>query len=298
MRSLGGPVSNPSEAGGFIGLPLLLGAAFLAFRSRKSARTQMTLVVMFGAAILSLGRHLSVNGTLTHVPLPFVVLAHLPLVNNILPVRFSLEVDACLAALIAFGIDDIRQRPIRADERASVGRQRGTFVVVAFLAVLAVTQFPEWPYAVQEVPVLPREIRQAIPAGDPVMLTYPYASVLFPQPMLWQAEGAFPFRLVGGYAEHPDADGKPTGLPNVLNPPGLQAFLEGQEGYNPYLPHVPVTAELEELTRQAIARNHIQTVLVDSSATGAEPVVDLFTRVLGQPAVSTGPLLLWVAAQT
>jgi hypothetical protein len=116
--------------------------------------------------------------------------------------------------------------------------------------------------------------------------------------MLWQAEDGFPFRLVGGYAEHPDINGKPTGLPNLLNPPGLQAFLEGQEGYNPYQPRVPVTAELEELARQAIATNHIKVVLVDSSAKGAGPVVDLLSRVLGRPQVSNEPFLLWLIGQT
>ncbi len=298
MRSLGGPLSNPSEASGFIGVPLLIAAALLAFRSRRSARMQMAIAVLFGAAILSLGRHLSINGTLTRVPLPFVVLAHLPLVNNLLPVRFSLEVHACLAAVIAFGIDDIRRARAHSPQQERLVQRRGALAAFVVLAVLVVTQLPKWPYEVQAVPVLPQEIRQAIPEGDPVVLTYPYASALFPQPQLWQAEDGFSFRLVGGYAEHPDQDGKPTGFPNLLDPPGLQGFLEGQEGYNPYLPRVPVTPELEALTREAVSRNHIKVVLVDSSAEGAAPVVDLFTRVFGRPEVSNGPFLLWHTGQT
>jgi hypothetical protein len=298
MRSIGGPLSNPSEASGFIGIPLLVVAAIVAFRSRRSPRMQMALAIMFGAAILSLGRHLSVNGTLTRVPLPFVVLAHLPLVNNLLPVRFSMEVAACLAAVIAFGIDDIRRARVDSLQQERLVQRRGALAAVVVFAVLAITQLPKWPYDVQAVPILPREIRQAIPDGDPVVLTYPYASALFPQPQLWQAEDGFSFRLVGGYAEHPDKDGKPTGFPNLLDPPGLQGFLEGEEGYNPYLPRVPVDAELEELTREATSNNHIEVVLVDSSATGAGAVIDLFTRVFGRPDVSKDPFLLWHTGDT
>ena len=65
-----------------------------------------------------------------------------------------------------------------------------------------------------------------------------------------------------------------------------------------YLPLVPVTAELEASTREALSSNGIQVVPVDSSATGSAPVVDLFTWVLGPPGVSAGHLLLWLTRTT
>ena len=54
---------------------------------------------------------------------------------------------------------------------------------------------------------LPSNVLRAIPAGDPVTITYPYSTFLEPTPMLWQAEDGFDFRLLGGYAYHPDASG-------------------------------------------------------------------------------------------
>jgi hypothetical protein len=303
MRSLGGPASNASELSGFIGLPVLVVAALFAFKSRRSPRMQMALTVMFGAAILSLGRHLSFNGFLTRVPLPYVILAHLPLVNNIMPVRLSMEVHASLAAVISFGLDDFRRgvfcrrAPSSARQHGAQVRDHAALAAIAVLAVLAVTQFPRWPYEAQEVHVLPTEIRQAMPPGDPVVLTYPYATAMFPAPMLWQLEDGFAFRLVGGYAMHPDMNGKPTGLPNPLEPPGLEAFLTGQEGYNPYVPAVPITPELLASTRASLSANHIEAVLVDNSVKGASPVVDLFTQVLGRPEVSAGTFLLWITAE-
>ncbi len=126
-------------------------------------------------------------------------------------------------------------------------------------------------------------------------ITYPYASPVFPQPMLWQAEDGFAFRLVGGYAEHPDPDGSPSGFPNPMKPGQLELFLNGQEGWNSYLPPVPVTPELVASTRVDLARYDIQMVVVDRSVSGAEPVIGLFTRVLGQPQRSQDSFTLWVS---
>ena len=101
-----------TEAGGYIGVPVIILTGYLALRSRRSPRMQLAVVLLFVAALLSLGPHLAIDGRLTHLPLPFWLLDHLPLVNGILPVRISLEVDACLAAVIAFGLDDMRRAPV------------------------------------------------------------------------------------------------------------------------------------------------------------------------------------------
>ncbi len=126
-------------------------------------------------------------------------------------------------------------------------------------------------------------------------ITYPFASPVFTQPMLWQADDGFAFRLLGGYAEHPDPDGRPTGFPNPMSPPGLQLFLEGQEGYNSYLPPVPITTGLLATTRTALSENDIRMVVVDRSVRGSGQVVNLFTRVLGRPTVSTNSFTLWAS---
>jgi len=62
-----------------------------------------------------------------------------------------------------------------------------------------------------------------VPGGDPVAITYPYDTVYTMQPMLWQAEDGFDFRLLGGYAYHPDSVGSPYLLPLPMTPSGLAA---------------------------------------------------------------------------
>ena len=289
-------MTNPSEAGGYIGIPLLIIAVFFSWRSRRSPRMQLAVAVMLGAALLSLGPHLAVDGRLTPFPLPFLLIGHLPLVDNILACRFSLEVDACLAAVVAFGLDDIHRTPARAHQRGSSARRRGAIVlgVVTLLALVA-TQWPQWPFASQVVRVMPAQIRQAVPPGDPVAITYPYASPVYAQPMLWQAESGFAFSLTGGYSEHPGLGGGPNGFPNPMIPPELENFLYGQEGYNRYIPPEPITPELIASTRTALSNYDVRMVVVDRSVPGAGPVIDLFTRVLGEPQVSSSSFALWTS---
>ena len=274
--------SIPTEIGGYIGVPLLILMGILVWFSRRSPRTQLTAILLVGAALLSLGPQLTVDGHLTGIPLPFLLLEHLPFLDNILPSRMSFEEDAFLAALIAFGLDDLRRAALRGNEHAVARRWLPSFFVVATLAVLILTQLPPWPYTdsaielqghVQPATGLPSNVLRAIPAGDPVTITYPYSTFLETQPMLWQAEDGFDFRLLGGYAYHPDASGH-TFDADVMNPPGLQQFLANQSGRlagfgDLFGPSLPVSPKLVTVARTALSTYDVQLVIVDRSAAGA-----------------------------
>ena len=183
---------------------MILIAGYLAWRSRRSPRMQLALVLLFVAALLSLGPYLSVRGRTTHFPLPFLVLGHLPLFDNILPSRISFGMDAFLAAVIAFGLDDMRGAGVRShptvDPEAPRSRERvATLVAVVTLVVVVATLLPKWPYAKLQAAGLPKTVRSVIPAGDPITVTYPYAYFPVAQPLLWQAQSDFAFRTTGGY---------------------------------------------------------------------------------------------------
>ncbi|MGH9079090.1 MAG: hypothetical protein ACRDYE_03225 [Acidimicrobiales bacterium] len=299
LRSIGDRLAGTTdnvEADGYIGVPVLILTAVLAWRSRRSPRMQLTVVLLVGAALLSLGPNLAVNGRLTGVPLPFLVLDHLPLVDNILPVRIDFEVGAFLAAVVAFGLDDVHRAPVPAD-RISVRqlklRRRSIAVLTGVtLVVLVVTQLPRWPNATSPAAVLPAAIRRAIPAGDPIALSYPYDTLYSMQPMLWQSEDGYSFRLLGGYAYHPGSKGQANAAAAPMNPPGLQRFLVGDlitvYGPPPHLGPGLVTA-----TRVTLARYDVRVVIVDGSAGQGGPVTELFDAALGPPRVSAGPFSLW-----
>ena len=309
MRSLGVRLDSGNttpEIGGYIGVPLLILTGVLAWRSRRSPRTQLTVVLLVGAAILSLGPYLAVDGHLTRIPLPFVVLDHLPLLDNILPSRISFEVCACLAALIAFGVDDLKRTsvPVDRDDSAGrrwVGRRTSITVVGVTLVVLVVTQMPQWPYPAPPASALPANLRHAIPTGDPVAITYPFDTPFSMQPMLWQTEGGYDFRLLGGFVYHPDANGHPTLWPTVLHPSGLQEFLiNSSAGYYERLLYrrqvgrvVLVSPELVATTRTSLSDYDVRMVIVDRSVKGSGPVVELFTDAIGPPTISSSGFSMW-----
>lgn len=293
-------ITDTSEAGAYIGVPLLLIATIFVWRSRRSSRMRIAAATLVAPLLLSLGPHLFVDGRNTHVPLPFLLFAHLPVLDNVVAGRFSLEVEACLAAILAFGVDDYRKARLRTDRRPVQWAAGGAALCTLVLAVFAVTQIPRWPYASQPVQSLPAKIRSAIPSGDPLAITYPYGVWPFVEPMVWQAEDDFRFRLVGGYALHPDPQGGTTIDPNPLTPPDLTVFLERLEAFSPFLrafnptltPQV-VNSVLVQSARTTLHKYHVQVVIVDRSATAAGPAIDLFTGSLGRPTVSTQRFLLW-----
>jgi hypothetical protein len=301
MRSLGSRLASQSgyaEAGGYIGIPLIILTGVLAFRSRRSPRTQLAVVLLLGAAILSLGPHLAVDGRLTHIPLPFLLLDHLPVLNGLLPNRISFEVDACLAALIAFGLDDMHRASVGRGHGPAPGKRiggRGSVVLAGVtLAVLVATQLPRWPdpFASQPAVSLPTALTSAIPSGDPVALTYPYDTANTNEPMLWQAQDGFRFRLLGGYA-YTSYFGFSSLRPSRMSPPGTQQFLANEEDINFFGPGLTVSPKLVAITRSVVSRYDIRLVIVDRSMSNSGPVMELFNDALGPPRLSVGRFSMW-----
>ena len=285
--------SNPVEFDGFIGVAVLALSGFLVWRSRRSPRMQLATVLFLGTAVLSLGPYLVIDARATGVWLPFLLLAHIPLVEEIVPVRFSLEVFGCLAAMIAFGLDDMqrdRPRPKWLTSRVLAG---------AFIVALVVTQLPQWPYSSPQESTLPTALRTAVPAGDPVTITYPYPTnftAVTAQPLGWQMDSRYTFRLLGGYAHIRHPNGGSYTIPTVMNPPGLQQFLAGQNAGlsgEPFGPALPVSPELVAATRTALSRYDVRLVIVDRSVGGSGQVMELFNDAVGPPKLSAGQFSMW-----
>jgi hypothetical protein len=113
--------------------------------------------------------------------------------------------------------------------------------------------------------------------------------------MVWQATAGFTFRLLGGYAWHPDSSGGPTGLPSIMQPPGLQHFLGAEQGAALYGPVLPLTAQLVASARTALANYDVRLVIVDRQMQGSGVVDGLFTDALGPPQLSTGLYMVWAS---
>lgn len=285
------------EDGAYIGLPLLMVIAFLCWHSRRTYRMQLSAALFVASLVLSLGPYLSINGAVTHIPLPFVVLAHIPIMDNILASRISLETSACMAAMIAFGLDDLHINKLLVSPNRAIphSKSRDRWVIaitVLVLAVLVLTEFPRWPYPTTPARGLPAKINRAIPPGDPVAITYPYADgPALASPLLWQAEDGFRFRFTGGYGHHPAANGrvdrKPADSTNLM----VEFLMTHQSGCP--CPSAPIALDVVA-TRQIIAEDHVELVIVARSVRGSRPVVRLFEKVLGPPTITSDGVSLWI----
>ncbi len=139
-----------------------------------------------------------------------------------------------------------------------------------------------------------------MPPDDPVAITYPFANSTFTEPMIWQAEDDFAFRLTGGFAAHPGPYGTKTPNPNPMEPPEMMVFLEiAQQILSPYPTYAsklePVTPELVSDTSAALEQNHIRMVLVDRTTPGAERSSSSFAAPLGYVRSQSGHFVIWTS---
>src|SRR5205807_5891781 len=96
---------NGLEWQAYGGAPLLLAAGIVAVRGWRAPLVRVTVVLAAVLGVLSLGPHLHVEGHVTHVPLPWAVLQHVPVVQQLLPGRLMVHVDMLLALLLALFVD-------------------------------------------------------------------------------------------------------------------------------------------------------------------------------------------------
>lgn len=294
-----------AENGSYLGVALLAACGALVVRLRRN-RWVVFLAAMAGIAfVLSLGPRLRVDGHGTGVLLPFDLIVHLPLLENVLPSRLSLYQDAFVALLVAVGLDALlaarraRRASAPTPSRARRARSFGLGAAVAASLALLVPAWPD-PTSPIGVPALfTTTADRAIPAGSTV-LTYPFAVSPDDQAMIWQAIDGYRFNLIGGYALIPNAQGKPSPWPPQLQPVSVQAAL-GYEALGPagYLTSTApdLGPRLAAATRTYLRAHHVGEVVVDPALGNNGPLVaGLFRRALREPPRQLGGVLVWLHA--
>lgn len=270
---------NGSEWNGYLGVPLLLICGYTAWSLRRRAEVWLFALLGAAMALLSLGPHLHVGGHDLRLPLPYLVVDHLPLFGNLLPNRLVLYVDLCAAILLAFFID-----------RALAGGSATRRAVAALAtAAVVVTLMPRWPY--QASPAVAPQFFQSAAAArfrqGEVVLVAPFSSTLAAtDPLLWQAASGMRFKTPEGYlftagpGSHPRLGPAPFALSDRL-----LAIFDGTAGGN-------VSAAEVATFRGDLADHRVEAVVV-----GPMPHVEqadaLFTTVLGRPPEVTGGVSLW-----
>jgi hypothetical protein len=224
-----------------------------------------------GLALLSLGPHLHVAGTTTAIPLPWLVLAHLPLFESADADRAMLLGFLPLALVVARWAD------------SAWPARRAALVAVLLFAVAAVLPPVPYVWTAVEVPAffqagggverLPR---------DAIVLVTPFSSKESSEAMLWQATAGYRFRMPEGDAFTPG----PTLGPK---PSFLRSTLEGLDAGTVAASPSPeardrMLAELHELGVTAV---------VAGPSPGSDRIVAYLITVLGEPPESREGVRVW-----
>ncbi len=285
--------------GAYLGLGVLALVAVLVWVCRRSPRVGLAATLGAISALLSFGSYADVNGE--RAPLPFLVLAKIPMLGDIIPVRFSMSTAACVAAVLAFSLDAIHRSAAHRPELGFGSKSahwRANVSLAAVFLVVAATWLPAWPFSSQSAQKLPSMVARSLPRGDPLVLTYPYPVTSHDSAMLWQAEAGFSFRLSGVYAMVPQRDGRPAPQAPLLHPEAVQEYFDTEETRSkPSYPRPSPNVDMVAQVREFVVRQHVDAVLVNLSATNAARVGDMLSTALGPPRLVSGDWELWVTSR-
>jgi hypothetical protein len=224
----------------YLGLPLIIVLVCFAVFFRKNKAILFAGAMAFIAFLVSLGPRLWIDGHETSVPLPFVLIEHLPALDGFQSGRFALYTALFAAGMFAIGIDELWKR--MRIWLASWALPRWSMVVRAVVvgAVAAAVFLPLIPSNARAVSptnvptFFTSKAVNSIPAGS-VVLAYPYPDltssgnflVPIPSVMLYQAVTGMRFKLFGGYGYFPSPTGKGgTTNPALLEPQSVQTLFD------------------------------------------------------------------------
>lgn len=278
-----------SENGGYIGLPLLIVLVLVAVKYRHIGIVRFATAMGLVALLFSFGPTLLVDGHSTGIPLPFRILTVFPFLNSLVASRFSLYVGLFAALLLAVGIDRLRSSGYG---RIRPGRPAALAALLIAMAAL-VPLIPAWPYASSPTAVptfFATSAVDAIPTNS-VLLTYPYPSWPFAQPMYWQSLDGLRFKMPGGDLISPaslEAENNQAGESTT------QLYLENCESGESVQ---PTSTSVEQVTNNLINWD-VGTVVVTESAEDPQCALQLFEAVLGRsPRLESG-VWVWFGVQS
>ena len=302
---LGGYLGPPLPTSEYIGLGLLvmLGVGLLVWRRDR----RLWLFGALGAitVLLSLG----VERTYW---VPWRVLAHVPLIQNILPSRFMLVTTLCVAVMLAIIIDRARHSAadvLRGAASRWSARLRpalgGALASLVGLGVAAVAIVPLATGLIGKVPLtvqtvrLPRWFADAGPRLPPrqVVLTYPFIPSGIQAPMAWPAVDSLHFAVVGG--------GGPGGVPARAGKerPGQEVLSAASFSVSG---PPPGTNSNVLAVRQALAGWGVTTAVVPNPSglpryeqgTSPETALGLLTAAIGRPPEYRDDAWVWAGVQS
>ncbi len=299
----------------YIGVVLLAACVLVVSRHwRREPLVRASAVFTVVAWVLQLGGHLTWAVHATAVPLPFEILQRLPVLQDIIPDRFSDMVALGLAAIVAVGIDKLvggmragcgaPDLPTPSDGRRKPlgGWRADALVGVALIAGLLLaapdSSYGSFPIGAASSFASPAAPWADVPAGS-VVLAYPVPQFPEDQAMLWQAESGLRFRLIGGYAIRPGyrrhSERSPLLPPPATLPRALVGALDDPSGFT--VGGAAWRSAAGAVDGFIVAR-HVGAVIVQARSPGGAAVAALMRDRLGPPRARGDGLMLWLPGRT
>ena len=253
------------------------------------------------AFILSMGGALAIGSAPAYngaghaagrIPLPETLLSKLPLVENLIPSRFALQVTLFAAVAGAALMDRLRRR--WADEREAGSRRPE----VATCALAVVALIPLLPAGL--IPNVQRDVTPAgftavasrIPEGTTAVV-FPFPSGTYPTPIMWHADADLRFAMPGGSFFVPQGPAH-----RVAFGPVLGYTYESQTGdllTNLASGSVPDRTAVTRSVLGAEWRSwHVRSVIaVPGACAYPAQVMGFLTWLLGPPSAHAGDVYAW-----
>ncbi len=281
--------ANLTEENSFLGygLVILLVVIVVVLRRRLLVWALAAVAVVF--AVLSLGPRLRVDHVATGVPMPYALVADLPLFNAALPSRLAMVLTPVAGVLLALLLD----RPGRSR------RARWLWIGAVAVAVLPLVP-PPLPVIVR-APV-PRFIssgdwhRYVSPGGT--LVPVPPTSDHFPDGQRWQTAARFGFAIPAGFFLGPGGPDGRGQIGPVARPTDRLLTLVARTGANPM-----ISDGDREQARRDLAYWHAQVVVLSDGGRGSawtprhSALLRTLTELLGPPQ-RVDDVWLWPVAKT
>ncbi len=170
--------------------------------TRRWADLRIRVAGLMAAAmcVLSLGQTLRVGGMTTDLPLPWLPISPLPLLEHTIPGPLTLYMWLAIAMIVAVVVSELRTR--------RPGWAAPRLAALGLALALAIPAPPG--FSRTEVPEFSRSFdRQGISDKAIVLVAPHFTNGAGAAPMLWAAYTGNRLRLYEAYAYVPDADGNP-----------------------------------------------------------------------------------------
>jgi hypothetical protein len=189
----------------FASIPALLILIFYFYRYSRTAYVKALLVLICTIMLLSLGLRLEFNGKITHIPLPWMLLSHVPIIRSIGPYRFLTYFTLGNAIAAALWLTAAKTTPARVGRYALAG-------LACVLLPPAKVQVLRTPWQIQPIFAAQNEFKWSLWPADPFFTQEHIRQslgnmpnvILLPAPvigsgMAWQVNAGMSFTQAEGY---------------------------------------------------------------------------------------------------